>query len=299
MSHPFRLSKDKALALVIELAPGYTETLLYLQGPGGWLRLPQEFLEHRARLRIEGYPELYNNEIALGIALMYALIGKEGFARWSAEINAMPLADQQALIDRLADESDTIDITQFLPPETDEDQRLRHIAFEALSEEGKKEAIEREQYFWGYAYAQFYNALSILVHGEKLTSLVPKAISGDEVAYCKAIQIDRTILTNHPFFSQRRLKAMECGEADFLSRIAYREQNPTLRGKIRYPALYMVFALLESLRWLDDVSHSEILDICDQAKLERFQERIEDVNYVTKRLAGYRELQKTGNVSMQ
>lgn len=56
--------------------------------------------------------------------------------------------------------------------------------------------------------------------------------------------------------------------------------------------------MLESLGWLNDLTHSEILDICTAANLDRWENRIEDVNYLTKRLAGYRKYQKTGGVSM-
>ena len=60
----------------------------------------------------------------------------------------------------------------------------------------------------------------------------------------------------------------------------------------------MVFACLEASQWLDDFPHAEILDICDEAGLDRYENRIEDVNYLTKRLKDYRRFQKTGAMSM-
>ena len=55
----------------------------------------------------------------------------------------------------------------------------------------------------------------------------------------------------------------------------------------------MLFGILESFQWLNDLKHEEILDICDEAGLDRYQNRIEDVNYITKRLAEYRRWQKS------
>ena len=137
-----------------------------------------------------------------------------------------------------------------------------------------------------------------MTHGAKLTALVPQAMAGNEDAFLKAIQIDRYLLTHHPFFVQRKQEAQDRGEQEFLRKLAYRESNSNLAGKIRYPALFMLFGILESIQWLDDLSHVEILDICDEIGLDRYQNRIEDTNYLTKRLVNYRNWQKSGGVSM-
>lgn len=149
-----------------------------------------------------------------------------------------------------------------------------------------------------HVFLSVHNFLSVMVNGEKMTSLVPKAIAGDEDAFRKAVKIDRSLLSYHPYFVDRFQSAQANGEAEFLRRLSHNNSTPGLIGKISYPGLYVVFAMLESLGWLDEISHSEILDICDKAGLDRWQNRIEDVNYVTKRLAGYRRYQRTGGVSM-
>ena len=136
-----------------------------------------------------------------------------------------------------------------------------------------------------------------MVHGTKMTALVPLAMAGDDDAFLKAVQIDRMLLLHHPYFRDRKARAQNEGEMEFLSKLAYRESNPPLRSKIRYPGLYMLFGILESIRWLDDLEHAEILDACDGAGLDRYQNRIEDVNYLTKRLSEYRIWKKV-NLSM-
>jgi hypothetical protein len=138
-----------------------------------------------------------------------------------------------------------------------------------------------------------------MVHGAKLTELVPAAALGDEAALLKAIQRDRRLLIHHPYFRECKRRAQDEADTRLLERIAYRESNPPLRGKIRHPGLYMFFAILDGMRWLDRMKHSEILDACDQAGLDRFENRIEDVNFITKRLREYRRLQKSGGLSMQ
>jgi hypothetical protein len=119
-------------------------------------------------------------------------------------------------------------------------------------------------------------------------------LQGDKEAFCKAVQIDRNLLTGLPYFRDTYARLQSGEDNDFLDALLYRIGNPTLRGKIRFPALYMVFATLDSFNWLDDFTASEILDICDEAKLDRFQNRIVDENYLNKRRIEYRRMQKIG-----
>jgi len=60
----------------------------------------------------------------------------------------------------------------------------------------------------------------------------------------------------------------------------------------------MLFGALEATGWLESIKHHEMLNLCDSAGLDRFQNRIEDVNYLTKRFLEYRRWQQTGGVSM-
>ena len=55
----------------------------------------------------------------------------------------------------------------------------------------------------------------------------------------------------------------------------------------------MLFAILESTQWLDELKHREILDICDQLNLDHYENRIETENALTKRLSEYRKFQKS------
>ena len=84
----------------------------------------------------------------------------------------------------------------------------------------------------------------------------------------------------------------EAVRQEFVSR------HPLVRGRIRYPGLYFLFHTLESIGWLHELTDEELLDVCDDAGLDRWQNRIEDVNYLTKRRLEYLRWQKTGGVSM-
>jgi hypothetical protein len=144
-----------------------------------------------------------------------------------------------------------------------------------------------------FSLASFYNFVALMVHGRKLTQLVSEAMMGNDDSFCLAVHIDRNILEQIPYFKDRYLKAQQEGEQGFIEALNYRTQSPQLKGKIRHRALYMLFAILESTQWLDELKHREILDICDRLNLDDYENRIETENALTKRLIEYRQFQKS------
>jgi len=42
----------------------------------------------------------------------------------------------------------------------------------------------------------FFNYFALMIHGRTLCRLVADAKTGDDDAFCKAVQIDRTVLVN-------------------------------------------------------------------------------------------------------
>ena len=150
----------------------------------------------------------------------------------------------------------------------------------------------------GFILAWLHESLAVMVHGEKMTSLVPRALAGDDEAFLNAIHIDKALMTLHPKFAERHRQAILDGDRTLLDKISYRLASPVTKGRAQLAGLFAVFAMLESLGWLNDLRHHEILDICDAARLDRWQNRIEDENAVTKALIKYRRYQKTGGVSM-
>ena len=133
-----------------------------------------------------------------------------------------------------------------------------------------------------------------MVHGRKLSTLVPLALQGDQKAFCKAVQIDRNLLTGHPYFQDTYARLQTGENPNFLNAVLTHIKRSPIQGRIEYPALYSLFATLDTFGWLDDFTASEILDMCDDARLDRYQNRIEDENNLVRRRKEYREKQKIG-----
>lgn len=290
-----RIEKPLARRLATILAPECGETLAaFREKRDGWVRFPSELEQARKNTGLgDAYVLTYEDELRIHSCLLrWAFPENTAEAIKELEVEFCGASSDEKLdaLNQILD-VDFEDFDALFNLSEDEKEKLRQ-SFKALPEEEKIVETHRAQNLLAFAFAYFYNTLSLMVHGQKLTSLVPLALQGDKEAFCKAIQIDRNILTGHPYFRDTYAKLQTGADIDFLDAIRYRIGNPTTRGKIRFPALYMVFATLDSFNWLDDFTASEILDICDEARLDRFQNRIEDENYLIKRRIEYRQFQK-------
>ncbi len=248
---------------------------------------------------LDRYMELLEDERRIGVVLGRFLWGEEGHKELDESLAAMSLEEQQAWLNELMSEvveSDTWSWIEAMFPDTPEKEAAVRRAFEELDEEGKAKASKQSAYFWLFFFSSFHNYLSVMLHGRKLTTLVAQAKEGDEDAFCMAVHIEPRLLRHHPVFCERHLGA----SVNFLKRIGNQLGKPILAGRIRYPGLYMIFAMLDAVGWPEGgFTHEELLDICDEAGLDRFQNRIEDTNYLTKRLGEYRRWQKVRGLSMQ
>jgi hypothetical protein len=297
---PLRPEKSSSLKVAQRLSPLCVELLRDLQKGGGRISFTPEVAQ--IQNLVGSYALFYDDESKINLAMFIAFLGKEGVKDLAQELAALSQEEQQEILDNLASDetqdeiADAID--SFKIPRSSSEWKAAREEIAKWPEDERKEAETRGAHYWCFFFSSFFNALSLMVHGAKMTSLVPQAMAGDDESFLKAVQIDRMLLLHHPYFRDRKAKAQNEGDTKFLSKIAYRESNPPLRGKIRYPGLYMLFGILETIRWLDELDHNEILDICDGAGLDRYQNRIEDVNFLTTRLREYRRWRKTVSLSM-
>lgn len=295
---PLKLDKALTREIIVNVSPQYVELLRELQSKGGWVRLPEKFDALFRRLNFDNYVLLFDDEKSINICFVLFLMGQQGLKEFNADLETMTPEQQaefaQEFIKELLDEKDWEWMDDIFP-NTPEKEAEALARFQALDDDKKAESTKRAIYFWGFFFGWFYQYLALMLHGQKLTVLVAQAKAGNEDAFCKAIHIEPRLLKSHPFFRERYEQARENQETEFLKRIGYRLANPGAPGKIRYPGLYVVFAILDAAGWLDGgFNHEELLDICDEAGLDRYQNRIEDTNYLTKRLIEYRKTQKSG-----
>lgn len=297
---PFRLDKSVAINFAVTFTPLYAGIFAELKANGERLILTDRFA--LVRQRIGSYVRFYDNEAHIGVAMMNGLLGEDCFRELNEESKDWTHQQKIDFIEFVVNPEnlqqcvDDLDI-----PETEDEWKAAELAASEMGEEERGRSVRRGAIFFGSIFAQLLNMFALMVHGAKMTTLVKRAMSGDQDAFIKAVQVDRVLLTHHPFFISRKRAAqdsLDVNEAAFLRRLAAHETKPQLRGRIRYPGLYFLFHTLESVGWLHELTDEELLDICDEAGLDRWQNRIEDVNYLTKRRLEFLRWQETGAVSM-
>lgn len=299
-----RPTKDQARRLVIRSAPQYVELFADVKADAhGWLILPEKLLRLKHNLKLDDYVKNYTSQKLVDTFFIFFLLGKKGAIELNNHLKQLSEDDQQRECEELSeavmdDDFNWLDSFFSCWPQNEDEEKIAIAEFNKLKDEDKKEHTERLAYFIIYFFLGLHNYFSIMVHGEAMVSLVPKAINGDDDAFLKALKIDRSLQDHHPYFVDRIKLAKQNNEKEFLQKIAAYQAQPNLKGRIKLPGVYIVFAILDVINWLDDFTHEEILDLCDDSGLDRWQNKIEDVNALTKQLARYRRYQKTGGVSM-
>ena len=293
MQHP-KLTLEFISSYLKDVISEYEDFLVFIEKNGGWMNLPPKMAEVINRLKLHNYPELYRSEETLFKMLLLAFMSVDEINALGAEIQQMSDSDKvqsaEELIRFMSQSSDAI-LDNI--PDTPEKELEANTVFSELSLDEQEKTIKQAQIALLAFLASFFNTMSIMVHGRKLTDLVPAAEHGDDEAFCLAVQVDKRILSALPYFRDRHERALAEGDVDFLDKLHYRLTNPLLRSKIRYKTLWLTFSILDESGHLDgSLKHREILDICDDAGVGGYKNRIEEVGYLSKRLGEYREFQK-------
>ncbi len=265
---------------------------------GGHFHIPPDVNQLIDRLKVDNYPELYRDEERLNKMVLLAAMPADQINSVLKELTALEgvarVSAQEEFVRQIA--STNLDILTSIPVDKEETEAAKQL-FESLEPEQQQQAIQQAQIALSAFIPTFYQVMTVMVHGRKLTDLVRAAESGDDEAFCLAVQMDKRILSLD-YFRDRRNRAELNQEVDFLKSLNYRLTNPLLRGKIRYKTLWLTFAVLDASNHLDgSLKHSELLDFCEEVGVVGFDNRIQDESALGKRLREYRSFQKINQTS--
>lgn len=287
------IDQASAAQFIRAMAPDWAWLLQHIESEDGYVRFPPLFSRLITNLKIENYPELYETEASIGKMMLLAFLSPEEIKALDAELAVLSPADRARRIEEamndLKDAGDAIVI-----PKTPSEQKRAQKVFNAMSKEEQQDSVQFWQYFMMAFLASFHQSLSVMVHGEKLTSLVAQAKAGNDKAFAKAVQIDKRILFAIPYFKKRFSDANTEGDHKFTEDVGAHLQRPPYKGRIRHKALYLAFAFLDMAGLLSTMKHKEILDLCEEAGLGGYANRIDDVKNLSKRLAEFLAFQRRG-----
>jgi hypothetical protein len=289
-------SKDSVLIALRSSIPDAEWLLGKIESQEGWLRFPSFLSDTITNLKLENYPLLYSSEAAIVAMMLKGFLDEEEIRSLAAEFEAASLDDRgkfvEELIEGIGSAFESIEI-----PKTLQQQQAAQALFDKLPPEEQQQNIKVAQHFFCAFFATFYQNLSTMVHGEKLTSLVAQAQAGDDQAFVKAVQIDRRILTVLPYFRERYAKAQDAADSNFFDILSYRQRCAPYRGKIRHKSLWLTFSILDQAGLLDTLPHREILEMCDEAGVGGYENRVQDVKHLSKRIREFRTFQKRGAIA--
>lgn len=288
------LPRDSLIAVLKGTIPDAEWVIRHLERTDGQLLFPLPLVDTIRNLKIDQYPLLYEDERRLMYVFLRAWFTDEQIRELNSDIALSSLDDCGELLQAICN---SIEPILESIPKTPEEIEAGRLTLESLPEDEKQGAIKRAQAFYSFFFASFGQTFSMMMHGEKLTTLVAKAKAGDDDAFCKAIRIDKRILTVIPYFREKYERATQLGEVEFIKKIGFWIGAAPYKGRIRHKALWVVFAILDQAGMLSNLSHAEILSICDEVGVGGADNRIEDVGYLSKRLREYRKLQQTGIAS--
>lgn len=285
-----RPSPQAAERCIRAMLPDVDWLLRYLESKGGWFHFPPQLTLLIQNLRIQNYVELYRSEQAIAAAFLNALMDPEEIREFESELATITPEELNNEVSELLVEMVEGDEWELIP-KSDAEMAAAREAFERLTESEKARAIRCAQWTYAAFIAMLFNHLSVMIHGVKLTRLVPSALAGDDDAFLKAVQIDRSLLVAHPYFRDRFARAQADGASEFCAELGNVVARPLLRGRLRYRPLWASFAMLDAMNLLDGaLTVRQLLDVLDGAGLDRWQNRIEDEGYLAKRLREYRRL---------
>ncbi len=143
---------------------------------------------------------------------------------------------------------------QFLDDDSDDDLAFMDDedaeAWSLVSPHEDGKPISRQAVFLTAALVVVFNYFSCMVHRKSLFQLVAEAKAGDDAALLKAIQIDKTSLSDISYFRERVQSAALAGDAKFLTRIAQYRSKPTFQSGTALNSLYLAFSLLDAIGML-------------------------------------------------
>lgn len=293
------------LQFIVNMATEYRALVPDLDNPKVWIPLKARFAERCHALKINDYIALYEHPekfIPLALKISFLADFKEVITQVATERGYEDLLSQSienadperakafieivieatmtwvVEVDEILDNNDTASIEDY----------WKNIHPTLNIEEQRKVEADTQVFACVFLYG-FHNAVSTMAYGESLSSLVQRALSDDleaDVAMCKAVRVDNA-LRQHPRFMERYLRATNESDSSFINR--YNLTSSPLTNKIRFPGLYFLLSLLDGFGILGKLTNPQILYLCDHAKLDRWENRIEDAGYLSKRRSAFIE----------
>lgn len=220
--------------------------------------LPKELRSALAELDIEDYSKFYTDRPAMD--KLFSEVFLENLENHKDNIRGEPQKVQQ----RAPLDDFLINLKQVSIDQSD------HLDINL----GKNEVEEREflKGFLTWIMVWIHDLTALMVFGESIASIAPKAITGERSAIFKLVQIDPSTLRYIPEISEQHQRAAMQKDKYYLKSFNHYLCNRVGTSKLKHNLVYIPLFLLHNLRLLDGLSNRELLEFCDRAGLIKYEE---------------------------
>lgn len=279
----------KTIALIRVALPMLDEVINEIRSGGGYLSFASRFSD---LLLVDGLPAwstFYEDAAKLKSLAAKAYLGDAGAAEIDQMLTVASPEERRAISEGLRDDFLSTD-WKGLGEEID--MLSPEQAQNNWNQFSTSERIEAQKSMYLLLYGlitQINYYLALITFGENICSLVTKAKAGDDDAFCKVVQIDRTVLFGIPYFKKRLTRAQLEGDPVFLNNLANAFKGKPLGKKFSYPMLLVVFTILDDEGFLSTLRLDEIMDVCEEVGVYGREFGIEDTDSLRKRLTQYKK----------
>ena len=294
---PF-LPIETVKAYLRSVVPDWEWFLEHLRLHHGWLPFPSFVVRSIRRLKVQNYPLLYENEKSLLAVGLLPFFSPSEIRELGQLLQEASLEERGEIVQLLLSRGDEYFSRIQIPKTRSEYMRVAR-EFRSLPIADQQKATKDAQFLLSGFLAGFHQLLSLMLHGEKLSSLVAQAKAGDRSSYMRAIQVDSQIFFMIPYFQKRFSEARYEGDQEFCDAVGYRLRSAPYRGKIQHKSLWLSFALLDWLGWFDVLTDREMLELLDEAQVGALTGGVSDVVGLGKCRRQYRSLQSRNALPMQ
>lgn len=261
---------DDEIVRTIQLALSeFSWLFIHIRKHNGTLSLPKEFIDFYSEVEQPPWSSYYQSQQQLDTLPLLFFFDAEDLREFSLELEKLESDERKTLLAEI--DASILDFCE------EEESSPYNFNFMNQSEyreyldsttlDEQKSDLLRAYFFFTTFITQVFQFLSLVTHGQSMHDLVKAAIEGDDLAFCRAVQIDRTTLFGIRYF-QKRLIRMQLGNEKNLLNSLSRAINGKIWGnRFPNPELWLVFSLLDRTNLLKGLSNDELLDLCNELRV--------------------------------
>lgn len=285
-------SLKNTILLIKILLPEFRDILDDIVKGHGYFNLPPRITSILTADNLPSWASFYDDPLKVKSLAAHAMLGPDKVKNVSSYLETCSEQEKQGIRESYkktaVDDQFDVFFSDDLKDITDDDFRKAMLNTSTM-DEGTRTKILKRIYLLCYAFiTQIHYYLAVMTFGKSICDLVKEAIAGDDDSFCKAVQIDRTVLFGIPYFQKRLIRAQLGSEPDFLNKLANAVKGRSLGQKLNYKELMFVFAILDDEGFLD-MPLEQLMEVCQELGVYGREYGIEDVESLRKRRKYYRD----------